>query len=209
MEEQHSIVSGLLPLKTSLDEISPDPANVKKHPEKQIDELVAALRAFSQTQPLVVDKATRLILAGNGRYAAMRKLGWTHAAVLFVEWDATKGRTYQIVDNRIPEGGEWDKDALKAILPTLKQEDDALTSMLAGLGKELDAAIASLSEPEKPRAGSKKIPQPVIKAELVFDSDAQQQSWFSLLRKLRERFPQLNTHGARLEQLARELGYTA
>jgi ParB-like chromosome segregation protein Spo0J len=200
--EVHQIADSLLPLLTPIADISADPANVKKHPEAQILDLVASLRAFGQVQPLVVDKATKLILAGNGRFAAMKRLEWTHAAVVFVEWDATKGKTYQIADNRIPEGGTWDNDALKSLLPTLQQQDKQLQSMLDGLTKSI--SLDSLLAPAK---GSRKVPQPIIKIELVFDSDAQQQSWFALLRKLKEKYSHLHTHGARLEQLARDNGF--
>lgn len=207
--EVHGIMADLLPLKVAMADISPDPANVKDHPEAQLEQLVGSLRAFGQTQPLVVDKVRRIILAGNGRHEAMRRLKWTHCAVVFAEWSETQGATYQIADNRIPEGGKWNTDALSKLLPTLKADDAALSAMLKGLDTELTGMLSDAAQAAPAAKASRKVPQPVIKTELVFDSDSQQQAWFAMLRKLRDKYPALPTHGARIAEFARECGFTA
>lgn len=52
-----------------------DPANVRKHPEANLDAIRASLRRFGQQKPIVVGR-DNIVLAGNGLLAAARAEGW-------------------------------------------------------------------------------------------------------------------------------------
>lgn len=104
-----------------LDSISQDPANVRKHNERNIDAIVASLRAFGQQTPIVVD-ARGVILKGNGTYEAARKLGWENIGVVFTELSGSSATAYAIADNRTSELGEWDLPALGKQLESLETE---------------------------------------------------------------------------------------
>src|SRR5438309_1239332 len=61
-----------LPIST----LSEDPANARRHPQRNLEQIKASLRRFGQQKPIVVD-ATNTVRAGNGTLAAARALGWT------------------------------------------------------------------------------------------------------------------------------------
>jgi ParB-like chromosome segregation protein Spo0J len=51
-------------LKIAIGELHPDPANVRKHNEKNITAIKASLARFGQQKPIVIDK-NRVVRAGN------------------------------------------------------------------------------------------------------------------------------------------------
>lgn len=57
-----------------LDELKPLEHNVRKHNEKQINELIRSLEQFGQTRAMVIDENNN-ILIGNGLYFALKKMG--------------------------------------------------------------------------------------------------------------------------------------
>ena len=59
--------------------LSPDPANARRHPERNLEQIKASLRRFGQQKPIVVD-AANVVRAGNGTLAAAKSLGWTTIA---------------------------------------------------------------------------------------------------------------------------------
>ena len=46
-------------------DLSADPANARKHSERNIESIMASLRRFGQQKPIVVDKSG-VVRAGNG-----------------------------------------------------------------------------------------------------------------------------------------------
>jgi len=64
----------------NLDELHQDPANARRHGERNVQAIVASLRQFGQVEPLVVQKST----GGNGRIDAIRKMGETEAQIVEV-----------------------------------------------------------------------------------------------------------------------------
>ena len=63
-----------------LTDLTPLERNPRRHPERQIDELVRSLQAFGQYRDLVIDEEGT-ILAGNGLFQAMRQAGMSQANV--------------------------------------------------------------------------------------------------------------------------------
>ncbi len=95
--------------------LSEDPANARRHPERNLDQIRASLRRFGQQKPIVVD-ATNVVRAGNGTLAAARSLGWTTIAAVRSDLPRTELTAYAIVDNRSAELAEWDDEMLSAAL---------------------------------------------------------------------------------------------
>jgi len=58
-----------------VDEPLPDPANVRKHNERNLTAIAASLRRFGQQKPIIID-GDNIVRAGNGTLAAAKKLGW-------------------------------------------------------------------------------------------------------------------------------------
>ena len=57
-----------------IDSLTPDPANVRRHPDNNLEAIKASLKRFGQQKPIVVDSAD-VIRAGNGTWAAAKALG--------------------------------------------------------------------------------------------------------------------------------------
>ena len=139
--------------------ISQDPANLRKHGERNIDAIVASLRKFGQQHPIVID-SKGIILSGNGRYMAAVKLGWHEIEVVESSLTGSSATAYAIADNRTAELAEWDTTALAETLRALQSEEfdtDAagyseseIDALVEGLGSELLGADKEIVEDEIP-----------------------------------------------------------
>jgi ParB-like chromosome segregation protein Spo0J len=125
-------------------DLSNDPANARKHGEKNIATIVASLRRFGQQKPIVVD-SSGVVRAGNGTLEAARQLGWDTIQIVRTELKSSDAIAYAIADNRTSELAEWDDDILAAQLQGLLTEDEEL---LDAAGFDEDELAALLDEPD-------------------------------------------------------------
>jgi hypothetical protein len=123
-------------------DLSNDPANARKHGEKNIATIVASLRRFGQQKPIVVD-SSGVVRAGNGTLEAAKHLGWDTIEIQRTELTSSDAIAYAIADNRTSELAEWDDDILAAQLQGLLTEDEAL---LDAAGFDEDELAALLDE---------------------------------------------------------------
>lgn len=65
--------------KISLDELKPYENNSKKHTAEQIEQIKNSIRAFGNNDPLGIAGADNVIFVGNGRYIALKELGYKEA----------------------------------------------------------------------------------------------------------------------------------
>jgi hypothetical protein len=108
-------------VKKAIEEITPDPGNVRKHSQKNIDAIKASLNRFGQQKPIVCDNKM-CVRAGNGTLQAAKELGWTHINVVVSDLDRADLIAYGIADNRTAELAEWDIDGLEEQLAGLDEE---------------------------------------------------------------------------------------
>lgn len=96
----------------SVDSLTPDPTNARKHSQANLDAIAGSLRQFGQRRPLVL--YGNVVIAGNGTLEAARSLGWTQIAVTRVprSWSPDQARAYALADNRTAELAEWDDAVL-------------------------------------------------------------------------------------------------
>ncbi|MDP9471729.1 MAG: hypothetical protein M3Q71_13880 [Chloroflexota bacterium] len=109
----------------ALGALQPDPRNARKHTERNVGTIVAAIREIGAARSVVVDE-TGVILAGNATVQATMKAGLSRVRV--VEADGTelvavrrvnltpaqKGRL-ALFDNRAAELAEWDTEVLASL----------------------------------------------------------------------------------------------
>jgi len=88
-----------------------------------VEVLADSLRVHGQYRPIVVQKSTNSILAGNHLVEAAKTLGWENVDVVFVDVDDEAARKIVLVDNRSAELGEFDKEALIELLSELGSLD--------------------------------------------------------------------------------------
>jgi ParB-like chromosome segregation protein Spo0J len=141
----------------SIDSVMVDPANVRLHPERNMETIKASLARFGQQKPLVVD-GDNIVRAGNGTLEAARALGWSDIKIIRTPLKGSEATAYAIADNRSSELAEWDDTALATTLRALQSEefdlgavgydDDELSDLLADLANgALDLAASEEIEP--------------------------------------------------------------
>jgi ParB-like chromosome segregation protein Spo0J len=127
-----------------IDSVHPDPANVRRHPERNLAGIKASLARFGQQRPILVD-GNGIIRAGNGTHAAAVALGWESISIVRTTLKGSEATAYAIADNRTAELAEWDDIALADTLRALQSEDFDLASV-GYTGDEVDALIARLGD---------------------------------------------------------------
>jgi ParB-like chromosome segregation protein Spo0J len=96
-----------------------DPANARKHDERNIKAIMDSLERHGQRKPIVC--YSDMVVAGNGTLQAAKRLGWTE---IWVNDDGFKSiedaKAYAIQDNRSAELAAWDDVQLGDTLTELK-----------------------------------------------------------------------------------------
>ena len=96
----------------------------KHNPRKgDVEAIKKSYERFGQRKPIVADRATGEIIAGNHQFLAARELGWTEMAVVFVDDDKETAIAYGVADNRIGQLGEWDVEELVLALEEIGLEE--------------------------------------------------------------------------------------
>ena len=130
-----------------IDELMNDPANVRKHGQRNIETIKASLARFGQQKPIVVD-ANGVVVAGNGTLAAAKELGWKDLHVVRTGLAGSDRTAYAIADNRTAELAEWDDAALSEQLSALAIDDEELLEAIGYSEKELDKMVSSMLGPD-------------------------------------------------------------
>ena len=120
--------------KIKVADLSSDPANARKHDEKNIDSIIASLRRFGQQKPIVID-ASKVVRAGSGTLEAAKRIGWETIECVETNLKGSDAIAYAIADNRTAELAEWDDDVLAAQLNGLLADDPDLL-LAAGFSDE-------------------------------------------------------------------------
>lgn len=112
MADAARIVEQLQGMLVPVATLNQDPANARKHGDKNLDAIKASLAKFGQRKPIVVQRDGMIVRAGNGTLAAAKALGWTEIAAVVLDDDDATARQFAIADNRTAELGEWNDDIL-------------------------------------------------------------------------------------------------
>lgn len=105
--------AGLQTSTAPIELLKPYPGNPR---HGDLGRLMNSLETHGQFRPIVANKRTMHILAGNNLTKAAAALGWTDIAVSWVDVDAEQERRIVIVDNRASDLAEYDPQALAAAL---------------------------------------------------------------------------------------------
>ena len=121
--------------------------NARTHSADQVDQLVASIREWGWTIPVLVDEGGGII-AGHGRVLAAAQMGLDDVPVMTARgWSDEKKRAYMLADNKLALNSGWDAQLLGAELVDLQA---------FGYGTDLmgfaAAELADLMGPQKPDA---------------------------------------------------------
>lgn len=120
-------------------------ADLRPHPDNprrgDLSTLKESLGHHGQYRPIVVNRQTMEVLAGNHTLRGAQELGWTEIAATFVDVDADQARRILLVDNRSSDLADYDDEGLLELLQDLDG--------LEGTGYD-DAALADLLDELSP-----------------------------------------------------------
>src|SRR5437660_4328969 len=128
-----------------IDQLTPDPANPRRHSKKQIRQIADSIKTFGFNVPALVD-ADLNVKAGHGRLLACRELGITEAPTLCLDHlTPAQARAFMITDNRLTEISAWDDRLLAQQLKDLSLLGLDFSLELTGFEMgEIDLRIESL-----------------------------------------------------------------
>ncbi len=153
------IVEQLRPLAVPLDSLVPDPVNARTHDERNLDAIRGSLAAYGQRKPVVVNRRTGVVEAGNGTLRAALALGWTHVAAVFVDDDPLTATGFAIADNRTAELAGWDEAVLLKLLAEVEGPNPELARMLDDLAASVQAELdRGEGTPEETPGGGDELP---------------------------------------------------
>jgi DNA modification methylase len=130
-----------------IDSIETHPKNVR---QGDIGAISESLQAHGQYRPIVVDKRTNRILAGNHTWKAAKALGWTEINAGFIETkDDDEALRILLADNRTTDLASYDDSGLAELLKQLADTEIGLEGT-AFDGDDLDSLLKDLGHFELP-----------------------------------------------------------
>ena len=117
--------------------------NVRIHTEQQLREFERSVKMFGQIRPIVVDEKN-VILAGNGLYETLLRMGYEEALVYqYTDLTENQKKKLMIADNKIFSLGIENLDTLNSFLEDLQGDLD-----IPGFDSEKLSEYGTLDESE-------------------------------------------------------------
>lgn len=125
-------------------DLTPYTRNARKHSDKQIEQIIASIKQWGWTIPILVDE-DGTIIAGHGRVMAANKMGIDEVPVMVARgWTQAQKHSYVLADNQIATNAGWDQELLALELSDLKEADFDLT-LLGFSDREISRSLQSLA----------------------------------------------------------------
>jgi ParB-like chromosome segregation protein Spo0J len=121
---------------------------LKHHPNNprigNVEAIAESLSAHGQYRPIVANRQTNHIVAGNHTVKAARKLGWKHVNVTWVDVDTKTELAMLVADNRLADLATYDEPLLIDLLQSMPDlsgtgwSQDAIDELLRTQDVEFD-----------------------------------------------------------------------
>src|SRR6266480_5299201 len=103
--------------------LKPDPRNARTHSTRQVEQIIASIREFGFTNPILLDPEGSVI-AGHGRLRAAKSMGLAEVPTIeLVGLSEAQKRALRLADNNIALNAGWDLDLLKEQLGEISPLD--------------------------------------------------------------------------------------
>jgi DNA modification methylase len=143
--------------------LRPDPANPRKHSDRQLKSLAKSIQTFGFNIPIAVN-ADMQVLAGHARLEAAKRLGMTQVPVVRLDHlSPQQAKAFVVADNRLAEMSNWDDELLAVQLKELSVLD--LDFELEAIGftmGEIDLRIEGLDSGDEAVDDSPPMPPPGV-----------------------------------------------
>ncbi|MGD0019950.1 MAG: DNA methyltransferase [Candidatus Limnocylindrales bacterium] len=129
-----------------------------------LEAITGSLRRFGQLRPVLVQRSTGFIVAGNHVVRAAGELGWQNLAAVVVDLDDATASAYLLADNRTADLSTYDDALLAALL-----EEQAATGNLTGIGygrDDIDELVARVLAEAERKGDPDAIPEPPADGEV-------------------------------------------
>src|SRR5438128_8726998 len=145
--EAAGLAAQMLIVYRAIDQLTPDPANPRRHSKKQIRQIAESIRIFGFNVPILIDREGKVI-AGHDRLLACRELGVTEVPTLCLDHlTPAQARAFMIADNRLTEIATWDDRLLAEQLKDLSLSGIDFSLEVIGFEMaEIDLRISSLDD---------------------------------------------------------------
>lgn len=111
----------------SVDSLILHPQNMNSHSDEQIERLCRLIKYQSFRNPIVVQKGTDYVVAGNGRLMAARKMSMEKVPVIYQEFESeAQLYAYMVSDNAIAEWSELDLSQINSDIKGLDLDVEML-----------------------------------------------------------------------------------
>ena len=117
-------------IRKELSHLAVDLTDLKPHPENvrqgDVGAITESLKHHGQYRPIVVQKSSGHILAGNHTFKAAKALKWKQIAATYVDCDDEQALRILLMDNRANDLASYDDNALAEMLQALMATDAKL-----------------------------------------------------------------------------------
>ncbi|MSP53964.1 MAG: hypothetical protein EXR81_06990 [Gammaproteobacteria bacterium] len=125
--------------------------NARTHSELQINQIIASIKEFGFTNPILVDGANGII-AGHGRVLAAKKMGMDSIPVIeLVHLTAKQRKAYVIADNKLALNSGWNAQLLTLEIEELMGLEFNLDAIgfdgFDNFGEDFDSEIGDIFRP--------------------------------------------------------------
>lgn len=114
---------GLWPLMVPIDSIRQHPDNYNNG---DVDAIIESITVNGFMSPLIVQKSTGYIVAGNHRWQALHAMGATEVPAVMADLSDDRAKRYLLADNRTAKLAVTDDAAMFALLRELSESEDGL-----------------------------------------------------------------------------------
>jgi hypothetical protein len=130
--------------------LTPDPRNARTHPKRQIEQIIASIREFGFTNPVLVDEADVLI-SGHGRLRAAKELGLSEVPTIELHGLCeVQKKALRLADNKIALNAGWDLEILRLELEDIGTLDVDFDLSLTGFASgEIDVILKAANDPDE------------------------------------------------------------
>lgn len=112
------------------------PGNPRSHNRRQIQTIIASIRRFGFTNPVLVDDQD-MIIAGHARVQAATEIGLPKVPVICLSHlTQAELKAYVIADNRTAELATWDRELLADSIASIELLDDTFDLSITGFDHE-------------------------------------------------------------------------
>jgi hypothetical protein len=123
-------------------DLKENPNNARCHSRQQLRQIARSIQEFGFTNPILLD-ANDMVIAGHGRLAAAKLIGLTEVPTIKIEGlSREQKRAYVLVDNKLAERAEWNKEILAIELQHLSTTECEFDVTITGFEMaEIDLLI--------------------------------------------------------------------